>query len=280
LTEEKAKLSSDENLKRKLKKYDDYGYKKLQCEILLRKIFSNKYYTLENEKIFPEIFLETLNLTLKSQSEKHLYDILKEKLNEINFSDKKFIFLRLPDVIGPYDESYRIWSYLYWIKNSNIHPIEFEKVDTVRKLSFVSRDDVSNTMINLILNKQNINFTNYQVYNNEYNISFDEIITLKQLVDVLFFILAEKCEDLMNRGYFYHISDDFVKTYLPSVTVGPVSNLKAKERGIFEQQNNLIECLRITVDFFEKEGEKYKNEYLEMIEDLPKEIRKIYKDSK
>ena len=32
--------------------------------------------------------------------------------------------LRLPDVIGPYDDTGRFWAYIEWIKNSKEFPIE------------------------------------------------------------------------------------------------------------------------------------------------------------
>ena len=181
----------------------------------------------------------------------------------------------MPDVIGPFDESFRVWCYLEWVKNSHIHPIEFEKVDIVRNLSFVGRDDVNRTIINLILNPEKTQ----SLMNTEYNLAFDEIITLKEFVDVLFLVLAKKNCDLLPKGYFYYISEDWAKTYLPSVTFGPISNAKAKKSGLFKQQKNLIEYLRDIVNFFEDEGKKFEHEFLEMIRELPKELRKVYPNS-
>ena len=62
-------------------------------------------------------------------------------LFEKNNSASYFI-IRLPDVLGTYDDTYRLWSYIEWIKLSHINPIEFETIDLVRPLSFVSKDDV------------------------------------------------------------------------------------------------------------------------------------------
>jgi len=266
----------DEKMRIKLEKYDDYGFKKLQCENLLKKIFSNNYYIPKNQALTEIELIDIINLTITNTKDKNISVILKDKLSQIDFSNKKYIFLRLPDVIGPFDESYRIWCYLEWIKNSSIHPIELEKVDVVRKLSFISRDDVNRTILKLIFDKNKI-FEN--LFNNEYNISFDEIITLKELLNILFFLLAEINKDLNNNGYYYFLSDEWVKTFLPSVTIGPISNAKAKNCGLFQQEISLIEYLRKTVEFFEKEARKYDKEFSDMVTEMPKELRKILKNN-
>ncbi len=285
ISEENAKESSDISTRTKLKKYDEYGFRKLQCEVLVKSIFSNNYYTQKNEDLALKNFIETLDITLNpkdyvsnkenKKSNKTLDDeFFQTKLSQIDFSDKSFIFLRLPDVIGPFDESFRVWSYLEWIKNSHVHPVEFEKVDTVRKLSFVARDDVNETILNLIFNFPPEKTRS--LLNNAYNLAFDEIITLKEFVDVLFFLLAEKNSALVSKGYFYFVTDDWAKTYLPSVTCGPVSNAKAKHCGLFQKRKEFVDYLRETVAFFEEEANKHEKEFSEMVSDLPKELRSFY----
>lgn len=273
-----AKMSLIKKNRQKLKKMDDYGYKKLQCEILLSEIFNNNYFinnemTIDLLEKFQSCCLSSYSLNLLKNLKSNI-SLEREKLL-INFDNKKYLFIRLPDVLGPFDESFRIWVYLEWIKNSRIRPIEFERADLVRNLSFVSRDDVNNLILNLILNAQN--FKNEEIYNQAFNISFDEILTLKELVDVLYFILTENNSELINKGYNYIIPEDcYGKTYLPSVTVGAVCNYKAKNIGLFKPKENIIEFLRKTVYFFEKEAKTYKSEYEEMISELPKKVRKMY----
>ena len=52
-----------------------------------------------------------------NDSEEYGNDKLRceEYLKSHNF-DIKYICLRLPDVIGPYDRSGRFWAYMKWIK--------------------------------------------------------------------------------------------------------------------------------------------------------------------
>ena len=259
ISEDKAVMCQDKYKRNKIKKIDEYGYNKLKCEILIRDIFKNKFFTEKYEK------------------ENKLYK--NNFQNKIDFSNKKYLFIRLPDVIGPFDESYRIWCYLEWIKYSHIQPIEFEKVDIVRKLSFVSRDDVNHTILNIIFEvDKNLNYE--KIFNSEFNISFDEIITLKELIDLLYCIMKKKNKDLEDNGYFYIISEDCAKTFLPSVTVGSVSNIKAKENYVFKQSENFVEYLEKTVNFFENCGKFYEKEFNQMKRELPKNIKNILKKIK
>lgn len=72
-----------------------------------------------------------------------------------------FIALRLPDVIGSFDESFRMWYYVEWIKNSKLRKIEYEKVDLVRPLSFVLKDDVTELIYKIIMTQKHDGNKNY-----------------------------------------------------------------------------------------------------------------------
>lgn len=58
------------------------------------------------------------------------------------------VALRLPDVVGPFDETERMMKYVLWF--SGLHkvdaPIGFEEKDLNKKLSFVHCDDVVKTI--------------------------------------------------------------------------------------------------------------------------------------
>jgi nucleoside-diphosphate-sugar epimerase len=168
----------------------------------------------------------------------------------------KYYFLRLPDVIGPFDDSYRPWYYLIWFKYDNLVPIELEEVDTVRKLSFVFSEDVAWFIIYILDNEINIK-------ENIFNLACDENITLKEFI-----------EYIGKKEINFKVIEDgaYAHTYLPSVTIGPISNERAKMLGF--TFTNLFEALGKSVEFF-KNAEVYEKEYNEMKADLPRAIRKI-----
>jgi nucleoside-diphosphate-sugar epimerase len=39
-----------------------------------------------------------------------------------------YLSIRLSDVIGPFDETLRSWKQIQWLLNSNIYPVQFDKV--------------------------------------------------------------------------------------------------------------------------------------------------------
>lgn len=54
----------------------------------------------------------------KLESEYVLQKYLKEKA----------LILRLPDVIGPFDDSSRFWKYLFWVQNQEKYELELDKL--------------------------------------------------------------------------------------------------------------------------------------------------------
>ena len=60
------------------------------------------------------------------------------------------VVLRLPDVIGPFDNTDRFWTTLEWIKKSSEFPIPLSREDEDMKLSFVYSSDVSQVIVQLI----------------------------------------------------------------------------------------------------------------------------------
>lgn len=182
---------------------------------------------------------------------------------------KNYIAFRLPDVIGSYDESYRLWYYMEWLKYSPLYPVEMEEVDTVRKLSFVLKGDVVQTIMRIIfdssLNKEN-------VMNQVYNLACVENMTL---MEVLAFTA-----DKIGVKFDYKIVER-AHTYYPSVTFGPIDCSKAIKLLGFKPKS-LLDSLNEEIDFFSYVGsiknQQFTQEYKEMLEDLPKEIKKIIKE--
>jgi nucleoside-diphosphate-sugar epimerase len=224
-------LTDDKILKKKLKNRDEYGYNKIKCELEIKKIFE------EN-------------------------NLIKQGIT--------YIFLRLPDVVGTYDESLRLWIYMEWMKLSEIKKIEIEKVDLVRKLSFVSKVDVINFILKLILEYD----TFKTKLNDQFNFNFDENCTLLEFLEILSDIIKIQNKD------FYEIVDSTALTFYPSVTVGAIDNTKAKSTFDFKP-SSLKKTISESVDFFNFVMQNYsmfKNEYLEMVNSLPKALRFKFKE--
>ena len=265
IKEEQSILPNSKEDRKSMKRMDSYGYNKIQIE----------NYILEN------------------------YGNGSNSNNTNN--NPVFIFLRLPDVIGEYDDSYRMWKYVEWLKyiKSNIKGdtsnnntpstilkpiIEFDKADIYRRFSLVYSKDIVKVILRLLKNMyirgnisnsntHNINITNIQ--NNNiiiYNVCCNEDITLKELVDYI----ANK---INFKNYPYKIMDSFAETFYPSVTYGSISNNKIMNE-IFNQDNNSIfnsvtnnftpiyDCIDNSLDFIINQVEKYSKEYEGMKEEL------------
>jgi nucleoside-diphosphate-sugar epimerase len=128
----------------------------------------------------------------------------EEYMNKID--DKSafpFICLRLPDVLGPFDDSHRFWAYMLWIKYFPDHPIEMvqglysinykEEEDVLHKMSFVFSYDVADFIIS-IFQKIGTDKLPKNVLNQSYNVGFEEPINLPSLLarivfSSLFFII-------------------------------------------------------------------------------------------
>ena len=78
------------------------------------------------------------------------YDKLEAETHLRETFTSKLAVLRLPDVVGPFDETERMLKYVLWFTTpefSEKHPIGFEKKDLRKKLSFVYCDDVTRVVM-------------------------------------------------------------------------------------------------------------------------------------
>jgi nucleoside-diphosphate-sugar epimerase len=61
-----------------------------------------------------------------------------------------FVCLRLPDVIGPYDNTERFWCTVRWIRESGKYPMPITADEENIKLSFVDSLSVAAQIVKLI----------------------------------------------------------------------------------------------------------------------------------
>lgn len=169
--------------------------------------------------------------------------------SHVKSSDFKYICLRLPDVIGPYDTSGRFWAYMMWIKSCEEYPIHVNKYFQLRYLSFVFSKDVSRLLLSIrdriYKDDENTNKWLDSVDGESFNVCFEEHLTLKELVERMAEFMGVKSlnfideRDLIKAGKFFY----------PSVECGPLSNAKAKKYLHFTS-TNINEAIQETIVFF------------------------------
>ncbi|CDW87009.1 nad dependent [Stylonychia lemnae] len=180
----------------------------------------------------------------------------------------KVLSFRLPDVIGPFDESHRFWQQILWCQNSEKYPLQIDNNAKNIKISFVLSIDVV-TIITYILD-QKITPTGI------YNIGCQEQLTLVEFYKLM-------CELLgCGEAKMIEITDKISKTIFPSVSLGPICIDQAKNMLKFSP-TPLRDALKISIDFFTslKEGqfEQERQDVLKGFQDIVKIYEKQNEDS-
>ena len=148
-----------------------------------------------------------------------------------------YVILRLPDVIGPRDNTDRWWTYQLWIQFHKVigQPLYMTDNLSQQQISLVYSLDVAKAIVSIM--KGSVSHVN-----RVYNLAFYEVITLRQLlVDIAAWLGVADVE-------FSHT--DTVKSYLfPSVTQGPISIYKAIQQ-LEWQPTPLQQAISETTDFY------------------------------
>ena len=158
LIQESDSLRPDTNAEiNKLADMEDYGHNKLRCEEYL-----------------------SSHVGLKSNGQ---------------YGDFPYICLRLPDVIGPYDNTERFWVYLLWIEQMDAFPLHSQTDSSVKKLSFVYSEDVAGFIYSFIERVNDV--TNCQEFvktisGHSFNIACDETLTLLELLQKMSLFVGKK----------------------------------------------------------------------------------------
>jgi len=150
-----------------------------------------------------------------------------------------YVALRLPDVIGPRDNTYRWWIYQLWVKLGR-HldtPLSVNRKLWNQPLSFVYGDDVADVIVQVLT-------LGDTVYNQAFNLALNENPTL---VDFLHNVMdALDVDDV-------EIQADETNQSLqlfPSVRLGPVDTSKAKQM-LNWNPTSWIDVVDATVAFYE-----------------------------
>ena len=134
----------------------------------------------------------------------------------------KVYSLRLPDVIGPFDDSYRFQKYVTWMQilmeGKHFGKLGYEKKDLDQKLSFVYSKDVAKVILGLSFEKQEVD--------GSFNLACIEQPTLPEFLSM---VAAEVTNQLKVESIveLCLIEDEYCNKFFPSVNCGPILISKA-----------------------------------------------------
>lgn len=129
-----------------------------------------------------------------------------------------YVLLRLPDVIGPKDNTYRWWMYQLWLRLSGYleRQISIPEFLVNQRLSFVYSLDVADMIVQLT-DSENDKF------DNAYNLGTDEMPTLLEVLELM-------RSHLSIENIAIPVNNSAEAIYLfPSVKLGPIDSSKAKD---------------------------------------------------
>ena len=172
--------------------------------------------SIEEDAVRPKSPKKRLEL---KREEKYAHDKLacEEVLEqERKSSGFPYVALRLPDVIGPRDSSFRYWTYHLWIRIHKAiqHPVHMPNGVMDVKFSLIHVEDAAKAI-------EKVLDVGPAAHNQAINLAFSEHFTLKKLL--------RDIADKLNVDELEFISDDDSTWYsYPTVTKGPLNISKAK----------------------------------------------------
>ena len=138
-------------------------------------------------------------------------EVLRELYQEHEFN---YIALRLPDVIGPRDNTNRFWYYFLWtlVHKEIDFPLMIPTWLASQPLSFVYSLDVARLITGTLLKPLP------KFLNQPFNLAFSEILTLQEFLTLIGNSVDIDTVSFIEGGSEY---------YFPSVTRGPIDCTKA-----------------------------------------------------
>ena len=151
-----------------------------------------------------------------------------------------FMALRLPDVIGPRDNTYRFWMYQLLVKTAGVMKTRIPVPEFLQSypLSFVYVDDVAD----LILSAVNMG---PQVYDQAVNLAFSSPVTLPNFLQLIGRELG-----IENVPIKYEPQSEKTVYLYPSVRRGHIDITKAENLFLW-QPSSISSVIKKTVKFYE-----------------------------
>jgi nucleoside-diphosphate-sugar epimerase len=226
ILEEAAVRPDDRSLRDMLNEADNYGNDKLKCEEYLQARRASKSHLVHSAQ----------------------GDYSTERaLN--------YLILRLPDVIGPRDNTDRFFNYFLWLRTHKDSGIPLHLNQTKgKRLSFVHCSTVAAVIcesIDITLPGASIDFNGeikHKIKNRVFNLAdgVDEGIPLKE-----FLTLMGKAMGIPEVTFKEGACEE-INTYYPSTTRGPISSKKAARAFPMYSPKNMYDVLKESVMFYDR----------------------------
>jgi nucleoside-diphosphate-sugar epimerase len=167
-----------------------------------------------------------------------------------------YLIVRLPDVLGPRDTTERIWTYIMWIQFYDFIKIPIYIPPPIRdfKCSFVYVKDVTKAIFHLL---------DKGVKDEIYNIGFDQVYTLEELIRTLAGLLGQ------NVQFDYEDSRKSFN-FFPSVSRGGIDTSKLKETGF--TPTDFLGAMNETIEFYKEAFYTHTSERDDVIHQMTKLI--------
>ena len=166
------------------------------------------------------------------------------------------VFLRLPDVLGEFDDTYRLWGLWLWVKSGLAMKIENP---TNQIVSFCYAKDVAKILVDIL--------TRFFNAAGAFNIACDEDQwTISKFVETV-----AKGDRVKSGGHRMRL--------LPSVDFRRAALDCSRARNeLGFNPTPLVDVLRKMDDWFSTAEEQFKTEFIECIRDLPRRVSRFYRD--
>jgi nucleoside-diphosphate-sugar epimerase len=174
-------------------------------------------------------------------------------------SRSNVVCLRLPDVIGEFDDTHRFWCYKLWVQSGL--PVHASSDDI--PLAFVYSRDVVSVIAKLLLPN-----TGKEVIRDCINIGCSEQVSLRKLIEMISEAVGENTADRRFEIGFEKYS------FFPSVErrIIPLNFDKAVSL-LGWSPTPLREAIQRTVEWLNRAEELYPESYKDALESLPAEIQ-------
>ncbi|XP_014673838.1 PREDICTED: uncharacterized protein LOC106814077 isoform X2 [Priapulus caudatus] len=213
--------------------------------------------SVETDAIRPEAAEERRRLNEADSYGHEKFQGEEELAAQVNkYGGFPYVVLRLPDVIGPRDNTGRFWPYQMWIKYQQFleTPITLPSDIAGQPMSLVFSEDVARAVIDSWQ-------AGKKVHNQAINLGFDEDTSLMNFLQRIQRHLGVKDGDAS-----YELVPSCVHLF-PSVTRGPVDISKAKNL-IGWQPTSLDDAISKTVQFYNAAETRFASERDDVFEDL------------
>jgi len=181
----------------------------------------------------------------------------------------KYYCYRLPDVIGPYENTGRLYGYYIWIKHSDVKRVQLDRVSQTRPLSFVYSLDLCDNILDVLRRTKSEPDLVDKIHGKSFNVCFSETPTLKELLE----IMARNQETELKWKDPSGLADVF----LPSTECGAISDDLARTL-LGWKSSPLADALKETGDFFARAINWSGKERRKALKKLPKKLRKQIED--